>query len=101
MRMKHRSKKKSPSSPATLSRLSGGGRSGTPESATAPAQVCAKTVTKISRAYLTCLEEEEFESLPAAVFVRGFVVQAAKALKLPHEKVASNYMDHYRKTFLK
>ncbi|MBI2604832.1 MAG: helix-turn-helix domain-containing protein [Deltaproteobacteria bacterium] len=57
--------------------------------------------TKISRAYLNCLEEEEFESLPAAVFVHGFVVQAAKALKLPHEKVASSYMDHYRKTFLK
>lgn len=57
--------------------------------------------TKIRRAYLNCLEEEEFESLPAAVFVRGFVVQAAKALKLPHEKVALHYMDHYRKTFLK
>ncbi len=57
--------------------------------------------TKISQTYLNCLEEEEFESLPAAVFVRGFVVQVAKALKLPHEKVAEHYMAHYRRTFLK
>jgi len=57
--------------------------------------------TKISRTYLNCIESEEFESLPAPAYLRGFVVQIAKALKLPHEKVAAAYMQHYKETVLK
>jgi curved DNA-binding protein CbpA len=57
--------------------------------------------TKISRTYLNCIESEEFESLPAAAYLRGFVLQFAKALKLPHEKAANAYMAHYKNTVLK
>lgn len=48
--------------------------------------------TKISKTYLMALEEESFSKLPAPVFLRGFVIQVAKFLKLPHDKVATAYM---------
>lgn len=48
--------------------------------------------TKISKTYLLALEEESFQKLPAPVFLRGFVIQVAKFLKLPHDKVATAYM---------
>lgn len=57
--------------------------------------------TKISRTYLNCIESEEFESLPAPAYLRGFVSQIAKALKVPHDKAAQAYMEHYKKTVLK
>lgn len=50
-------------------------------------------ILKISKNYLTALEEDDLARLPANVFVRGFVIQYAKALKLEHEKVANAYMD--------
>ena len=43
------------------------------------------------------LEEEAFEKLPAAVFVRGFIVQIAKSLKLPPDQVAPAYMSRYKR----
>jgi curved DNA-binding protein CbpA len=51
---------------------------------------------KIGRNYLTALEEDNFSKLPANVFVRGFVIQYAKALKLDHDKVAAAYMEFLR-----
>jgi len=50
-------------------------------------------ILKISKNYLTALEEDDLGRLPANVFVRGFVIQYAKALKLEHEKIANAYMD--------
>ena len=57
--------------------------------------------TKISKSYLASIESEEFDNLPASVYVRGFIVQVAKALKLSPDKVATGYMSNYKKTFLK
>lgn len=53
-------------------------------------------ILKIGRNYLTALEEDDVARLPANVFVRGFVIQYAKALKLDHEKIASAYMEFLR-----
>ena len=53
-------------------------------------------ILKISKNYLTALEEDDVGRLPANVFVRGFVIQYAKALKLEHEKVANAYMTFLR-----
>jgi curved DNA-binding protein CbpA len=50
-------------------------------------------ILKISKNYLTALEEDDTARLPANVFVRGFVIQYAKALKLDHERIASAYME--------
>lgn len=51
--------------------------------------------TKISKTYLQAIEEENYAKLPAPVYLRGFVIQVAKVLKTPHEKVAAGYMAHY------
>lgn len=50
-------------------------------------------ILKISKNYLTALEEDQIEKLPANVFVRGFVIQYARALKVNHEKICASYMD--------
>ncbi len=52
-------------------------------------------VTKINKAYLSAIEEENFSKLPAAVFLRGFLIQIARVLRLPHDKVATAYMARY------
>jgi curved DNA-binding protein CbpA len=52
--------------------------------------------TRISRTYLSALESNNFKSLPAPVFTRGFVVQVAKILGLNEKLVADSYMSLYR-----
>ena len=49
--------------------------------------------TKISRPYLVALESNDYEALPARVFVRGFVVQICKALGIGGEKIATSYIN--------
>lgn len=52
--------------------------------------------TKIGRPYLMAVETNDYKSLPAAVFVRGFIVQIARVLGLDEQKVASSYMKLFR-----
>ncbi len=52
--------------------------------------------TKIGRHYLVAVETNDFKNLPAAVFVRGFIVQIARVLGLDEQKVASSYMKLFR-----
>jgi flagellar biosynthesis protein FlhG len=52
--------------------------------------------TKIGINYLRCIEEDEFETLPAAVYVRGFVTEFAKCLKLDPEQVSQSYLRRYK-----
>jgi curved DNA-binding protein CbpA len=54
--------------------------------------------TKISKTYLGAIEEENYGKLPAAVYLRGFVTQVAKALRLPQDKVAAAYMARHAQT---
>lgn len=54
--------------------------------------------TKISKTYINAIEEEDFPKLPAAVFVRGFLTQIAKILKVPHDRASQAYMARFRKT---
>jgi curved DNA-binding protein CbpA len=53
--------------------------------------------SKISKSYILAIESHDYDSLPARVFIRGFVVQLAKMLGLNHEQVADSYMDLYTK----
>ncbi len=53
-------------------------------------------VTKISKTYLMAIEEENFVKLPAPVYVRGFVMQIARILKLPVDQVVTTYLDRYK-----
>lgn len=53
-------------------------------------------ITKINPWYITALEKMNAGSLPAIVFVRGYVVQVAKALGLDDKKVADSYMKTFK-----
>lgn len=52
--------------------------------------------TKISKTYLSAIESQSFSQLPAPVFVRGFVVQLARALGLNEALAAQSFMQQYR-----
>jgi hypothetical protein len=52
--------------------------------------------TRISRPYLMAVETHDFKSLPAAVFVRGFVIQIARILGLNEQAVSSSYMKMFK-----
>ena len=54
-------------------------------------------MTKVSRMYLQGIEMEDFGKLPAPVYVRGFVFQYAKCLKLKPEVVANSYVTRMKK----
>ena len=49
-------------------------------------------VTKVNLTYLRFIEEERFEDLPAAVYVRGFVMGYASCVGLEPKRVAQSYM---------
>jgi flagellar biosynthesis protein FlhG len=50
-------------------------------------------ITKVNPTYLSFIEEERFDGLPASVYVRGFVVGYAGCLGLDAKKVASSYLE--------
>lgn len=52
--------------------------------------------TRISKNYLVALEEEAYQKLPAIVYVRGFLQQISKRLKLPTEAVVQKYIDRLK-----
>ncbi|MGK5082433.1 helix-turn-helix domain-containing protein [Bdellovibrionota bacterium FG-1] len=55
-------------------------------------------ITKVSKNYLQAIEEENFPKLPAPVFLRGFVTQLAKTLRIPHEQVVAAYMARFQQS---
>jgi len=52
--------------------------------------------SKIGMAYLVALEGEVFTKLPAAVYVRGFLAQYARALGLDADRVQQSYLARFR-----
>ncbi len=54
--------------------------------------------SKIGMAYLNALEAEVFTKLPAAVYVRGFLSEYARALGLDGERVKQTYLARFRAT---
>jgi flagellar biosynthesis protein FlhG len=51
--------------------------------------------TKISHVQLQAIEDENFEELPAFVYLRGFIQEIAKFLKLDPTQVARTYLRRY------
>jgi len=49
-------------------------------------------ITKINPTYLRFIEEENFEELPAPVYVRGFVAAYSRCLGLDPERIVHGYM---------
>ena len=54
-------------------------------------------MTRISKTHLTAIENEDVAKLPAEVYVRGYVYQYAKVLKLNPDQVATSYLLHFKK----
>ncbi len=54
-------------------------------------------MTKISKNYLNSIEDEKIQNLPALVYVRGFVYQYAKCLKLNPDVVATSMLQRFSK----
>ena len=54
--------------------------------------------TRISRTYLQALEDDDFAKLPALVYVRGFLQQVSRRLKLPADKVSQAYLTRFKNT---
>ncbi len=52
--------------------------------------------TKISKQHLAALEEETYDQLPAIVYVRGFVTELAKYLRLDPAQVQRTYLRRMR-----
>ena len=51
--------------------------------------------TKINESYLAAIEQNSYESLPGGVYLRGFLREVAKCLKLDPKAVADSYMSLY------
>jgi flagellar biosynthesis protein FlhG len=57
-------------------------------------EICERT--KIAKSHLTAIEEEQFVGLPALVYVRGFLTELAKYLKLDPPQVQRTYLRRLR-----
>ena len=51
--------------------------------------------TKVNRQNLAWVEEESFENMPALVYLRGFIMEYAKALNLDPHRVVDSYLESY------
>ena len=51
--------------------------------------------TKISERHLRAIEEERFGEMPAAVYVRGYVMEYARAIRIDAQKAAGSYLRRY------
>jgi len=54
-------------------------------------------MTKISKTYIRYIEDDDIKKMPALVYVRGFVYQYAKCLKLNPDLVSNSYIYHIKK----
>ncbi len=54
--------------------------------------------TRIGRHYLVALEANDFHSLPAQVFVRGFVAQVSRLLNVNEKIVTDSYMKIFKES---
>lgn len=53
--------------------------------------------TKVGLPYLKAIEEDDYASLPAPVYVRGFVAELAKCLRLDAAQVSRTYVKRFRR----
>jgi flagellar biosynthesis protein FlhG len=51
--------------------------------------------TKISERHLRAIEEERFGDMPAAVYVRGYVMEYARAIRIDAHKAVDSYLRRY------
>lgn len=52
-------------------------------------------ITRISKRYLEYIECDEYRYLPAIPYLRGYLEQYAKCLRLDPDDVSKSYLEHY------
>lgn len=52
-------------------------------------------ITRIRKTYIQALESENFEVLPASVYIRGFLKQIARELHIPAEPLTTLYLQRH------
>src|SRR5207244_10504652 len=53
--------------------------------------------TKIGISHLRSIEDERWELMPAQVYLRGFLVEYARALKLDPLRVTRTFLDRFQR----
>lgn len=53
-------------------------------------------LSKVGGRFLKALEEDQHEILPGRVFARGFLIEYARALRVPEAEVVDRYLRHWR-----
>jgi flagellar biosynthesis protein FlhG len=53
--------------------------------------------TKIGASHLRAIEAERYEALPALVYLRGFLVEVARCLRLDTAQVTRTYLERFRR----
>jgi flagellar biosynthesis protein FlhG len=53
--------------------------------------------TKVGASHLRAIEEERWEAMPAEVYLRGFLVEFARYLRLEPTQLAQSYLQRYRR----
>jgi flagellar biosynthesis protein FlhG len=56
--------------------------------------------TKIGIGYLSAIEDEDFAKLPAVVYVRGFLIDYARQLRLDGDRLLATYLERYKRSKL-
>jgi flagellar biosynthesis protein FlhG len=51
--------------------------------------------TKISERHLLAIEEERFKDMPAAVYVRGYVMEYARSIRIDPQRAVESYLRRY------
>lgn len=51
---------------------------------------------RVAKSTLVALEDNDIDALPVAVFTRGFVIQAARAMNLDERKITDAYMKFFK-----
>ncbi|HEX4403370.1 MAG TPA: helix-turn-helix domain-containing protein [Polyangia bacterium] len=51
--------------------------------------------TKISERHLRAIEDERFADMPAAVYVRGYVMEYARSIRIDAQKAVDSYLRRY------
>ena len=54
--------------------------------------------TKIRKQYLRAIEDHDYPNLPARVYLRGFLTQVARVLKVDRQRLAEGYLQFVEKT---
>ncbi len=53
--------------------------------------------SKIGVPHFRLIEDEKWDAMPAVVYLRGFLVEYARYLRLPVEQVTRTYVSRYQK----